>query len=77
LFYVATDRTPVEFLRPPDYSEVHSHVVNYARQTYAGIVDTQAEHGRVLTDDYNPVEFYDARNRENLRRYLARRAIDL
>ena len=77
LFYVATDRTPMEFLHPPDYAEVHPHVVNYAKQTYAGIVDTQAEHGRVLTDDYNPVEFYDAHNRENLRRYLAKRAIDL
>jgi hypothetical protein len=25
----------------------------------------------VLTDDFNPVEFYDARNREKLRRQLA------
>jgi hypothetical protein len=28
-------------------------------------------HGQILTDDYNPVEFYDAANRESLRRYLA------
>ena len=28
------------------------------------------EHGRVLTDDFNPVEYYDARNREELRRYM-------
>ena len=29
------------------------------------------EHGRVLTDDFNPVEFYDVRNRERIRRDLA------
>ena len=28
-------------------------------------------YGRVLTDDYNPAEFYDARNREDVRRRLA------
>jgi len=26
--------------------------------------------GMVLTDDYNPVEFYDARNREEIRKRL-------
>jgi hypothetical protein len=39
--------------------------------SYAGVTNTLATHGRVLTDDYNPVEFYDARNREELRRRLA------
>ena len=31
------------------------------------------QHGIVLTDDYNPVEFYDAANREDIRRGLAAR----
>jgi hypothetical protein len=31
----------------------------------------RAAHGIVLTDDYNPVEYYDAANRENLRKQLA------
>ena len=28
------------------------------------------QQGRILRDDFNPVEFYDARNREENRRYL-------
>jgi len=28
------------------------------------------DHGRVLTDDYNPVEFHDAANREATRKSL-------
>jgi len=31
----------------------------------------------VLTDDFNPVEFYDAKNRENLRKYLSQRAMKM
>jgi spermidine synthase len=77
LFYVATDRTPVEFIHPPNLAEVHPYVVPLARETYAGIVDTLPEHGRVLTDDYNPVEYYDARNREELRKRLAKFSMDL
>jgi len=38
------------------------------------LVDTPPEDGIVLTDDYNPAEFYDAWNRENLRRNLAKAA---
>jgi hypothetical protein len=36
-------------------------------------VNFQAEHGQILTDDYNPVDYYDAANREQLRRLLASR----
>ena len=28
------------------------------------------QQGRILRDDFNPVEFYDARNREENRRHL-------
>jgi spermidine synthase len=34
-------------------------------------------HGIVLTDDYNPVEYYDAANREALRKRLAASALQL
>jgi len=36
-----------------------------------GLRETDPRHGRVLTDDYNPVEFYDAAHREQTRRWLA------
>jgi predicted membrane-bound spermidine synthase len=71
IFFAASDRPNLEFVHPPDLANVHPEVLDDTRATYTGIVDTLPEHGRVLTDDYNPAEFYDARNREDLRRRLA------
>jgi spermidine synthase len=72
LFYVATDRTPANFIHQPSFQGMHPDVVPRARETYAGIVDTMPEDGRVLTDDFNPVEYYDAKNREELRKRLVK-----
>jgi spermidine synthase len=77
LFYVATDRAPLDFIHAPNLEQVHPDVVRDAKDTYAGIRQTSPDHGLVLTDDYNPAEFYDARNREELRRTLARRAREM
>jgi len=77
LFYVASDQPSLEFVRQPDLNDVHPSVVDKANQTYHSIVDTHPDHGLVLTDNYNPAEFYDARNREELRRYLASRAREM
>ena len=35
------------------------------------MIETDPAHGIVLTDDYNPVEYYDAANREHFRRTTA------
>jgi spermidine synthase len=79
-FYVASDRTPLEMIRAPDTSNVHSDVLGLAQSAYAGIIEPGRSYrqlvlnlgnGRVLTDDFNPAEFYDARNREKNRRQLA------
>ena len=35
------------------------------------VMDTNPDHGRVLTDDFNPIDFHDARNRESIRKNLA------
>ena len=58
-------------MHPPDLANIHPEVLDDTEATYAGIVDPLPGHGRVLTDDYNPAEFYDARNREEFRRRLA------
>ena len=71
IFFVATDRSAPEFVHAPNLENVHPEVRRDTEESYAGIVDTLPEHGRVLTDDYNPVEFYDAQNREAIRRRLA------
>ncbi len=76
IYFAATDREDPAFVRQPDVSDVHPAVRWDVASAYAGIVDTMPERGMVLTDDYNPVEFYDAANRENIRRRLALSARD-
>lgn len=79
-FYVASERAELEIVNTPDMSRVHNSVANMAQRAYAGVIEPgrdyaglslHLENGRVLTDDFNPVDFYDARNREEIRRNLA------
>jgi predicted membrane-bound spermidine synthase len=77
IFFAASDRSALEFVHPPNLEGVHPAVLRDTEATYAGLVDTLPGHGRVLTDDYNPAEFYDARNREELRRRLAMAAREM
>ncbi len=71
VFFVAVNRPEPAFVRPPDLEGVHPRVKWLVEAAYANVMDTNPDHGRVLTDDFNPVEFYDARNREKIRRDLA------
>jgi spermidine synthase len=71
VLFVASDRAELNFLRPPDLSGVHSSVRWPVEAAYANVMDTNPDHGRVLTDDFNPVEFHDAKNREAIRKNLA------
>ena len=77
LFFVASDRATIRFLHLPDFETVHPVVKPELEVAYIKLVETDPAHGRVLTDDYNPAEFYDARNREKLRRALAMSARDM
>ena len=79
-FYVASERAPLEMVNTPDTSKVHPYVQGLAQMAYAGVVEPGREYrglmlhlesGHVLTDDFNSVDFYDARNREEIRRNLA------
>ncbi|RME94466.1 MAG: methyltransferase domain-containing protein [Verrucomicrobia bacterium] len=71
VFFVASDREPLSPERPMDFAQVPPHLLGQARSAFAGAPPLRPEAGMVLTDDFNPVEFYDARNREELRRQLA------
>jgi len=71
IFFVASDRPVLEFVHPPDLADVHQDVLRDTETTYRNVVEPILADGRVLTDDFNPAEFYDARNREELRRRLA------
>ena len=71
IFFAASDRTEPGFVHAPDFQNIHPQVLSDVQTIFAGTADTVPEHGRVLTDNFNPVEFYDARNREEIRRKLA------
>jgi spermidine synthase len=70
-FLVASDQEPLTLRQKPDMARIHPSVRRKVEQTFAHILPVNLARGMVLTDDYNPVEFYDARNREKLRRSLA------
>ena len=69
--FVASSNPRLAILHPPNFERVNSNCASQVRDAFETLRETHPAHGIVLTDDFNPVEFYDARNRENLRRYLA------
>jgi spermidine synthase len=71
IFFAASDRPTIDFAHRPDLSGVHPVVLHDAQAAFVNVVNTPANHGLVLTDDYNPADFFDARNREKIRRHLA------
>ncbi len=71
IFFVASDRNELTILHEPDQTGVHPSVAGRVKAAFDGQVQSDPNHGRVLTDDFNPVEYYDAPNREKLRRQLA------
>jgi len=73
-YLVATDRPDPEFVHPPELDQVHPAIRFDTEAAYANVVEPSPNHGRVLTDDFNPVEFYDAKNREDVRRHYAQGA---
>ncbi len=69
LFFAASNE-PLT-LRTLSTAEVHPSVRNDVELSLASSLPIDTTAGIVLTDDFNPVEFYDARNREAHRRTLA------
>jgi spermidine synthase len=71
VFFVASSKSNLEFVRQPDLTGVHPRVRDAVAALYATTVTVNSNHGQLLTDDFNPVEFHDAANRERLRRQMA------
>ena len=70
-FFVASDTPPLTILHPPDLALIHPTCRERVAEAFQTLQETNPQHGIVLTDDFNPVEFHDAANRESLRRNLA------
>ncbi len=71
VFFVATPAKELKQHRTMDFDAMHATVRHQARDAFDGIKETNPKRGIVLTDDFNPVEFHDAKNREQFRRQLA------
>jgi spermidine synthase len=71
VFFVAGDVAELERHREPDIEPMHPAVQSGVRLAFARTITPTPSHGLVLTDDFNPVEYHDAANREALRKNLA------
>ncbi len=71
VFFVASDQADLKIRWEPDFAEVHPLAERGVRTAFRRVVETNPDSGIVLTDDYNPVEFHDAVNRERFRKQLA------
>jgi spermidine synthase len=71
VYLVATDHPDPAFLHKPDEEHIHPYVQLQVARVFQNQVALPVGRGRILTDDFNPVEYYDAANRESLRRQLA------
>ena len=69
--FVASARTGLTFLRQPDLADVHNTALAEVREAYDREWTPDLTAGIVLTDDYNPLEYFDAAKRERYRRMLA------
>lgn len=72
VFFVASS-APLKIRRPPTFDHVHPVCRNQVEGAFAQVVEADPEHGIILTDNYNPVDYYDASNREAERRGMAMR----
>lgn len=75
VYFVASDREPLLPVRAPDFDQVHSAIASDVRASYATRLRVDPEDGIVLSDDFNPVDYHDASNREETRRRLVRLAL--
>ena len=70
-FFVAGDVAELKLLRAPDLDRIHPEARNPVEAAFNTLRAVNPRHGRVLTDDFNPVDFFDAVNCEGTRRALA------
>jgi spermidine synthase len=70
MLFVASDRPDLSIVHPPDFATVNANCREIVESAFSEMPEPDPKSGIVLTDDYNPVEFYDAANREQLRRNL-------
>jgi SAM-dependent methyltransferase len=69
--FVASPRADLAMLHDPVLTGVHPAAIADVREAYERRWTPDPATGIVLTDDFNPLEYYDAAKRERYRRLLA------
>jgi hypothetical protein len=67
VFFVASKKEGLEPHRSMDMSEVHPKLIPFVETAWKNTIDANPESGIILTDNYNPVEYYDSKIREEIR----------
>jgi SAM-dependent methyltransferase len=71
VFFVVSDQAELSLRHAPRLEAVPWFIRGRVEAAFTGVRTLDPSRGRVLTDDFNPADFYDAANREALRRTLA------
>jgi spermidine synthase len=71
MYFVASESPDLTLHALPPLSDVNEFCRDEVERARAIMLTPDPARGIVLTDDYNPVEYYDAANRETLRKQLA------
>ena len=77
MFFAASDQPEMNLGSFPNIEEVPAACREAVEHARASDLQIEPGHGIVLTDDYNPLEYFDAPNREEMRRNLALTTRDL
>lgn len=72
VYFLASDTDPLVPLRKPNFERIHPDVRWVVEASFSRQQHFDLRHGILLTDDFNPVEFHDAANREDVRLNLVR-----
>ena len=71
VFFVASDQKELSAPRRQDFSHAHPLIRRSVSIAYENVVTSSTDRGIVLRDDFNPVDYYDAKVREGIRKSLA------
>ncbi|MBT5925969.1 MAG: fused MFS/spermidine synthase [Verrucomicrobia bacterium] len=67
VFFVASKKEDLKPHRSMDMSQVHPKLKPFVETAWKNTIEANPESGIILTDNYNPVEYYDAKIREEIR----------
>jgi hypothetical protein len=71
VYFVASEAPLVRSSYRPDWNRVHECCREMTKRLFEKTITPEKGAGMVLTDDYNPMPFFDAKRRESLRRHFA------